>query len=87
MDLFHVVFQVRAIAAIECDERLPARNDQRITNVPAKPRLARQKRYNHTIPLRSFRFVRGDQLDRISLRRFSLADLIEVAPKRQRKIA
>ena len=30
--------------------------------------------------------MRGDQLDRIGFRRFDLADLVEVAPKRQRKI-
>ena len=30
--------------------------------------------------------MRSDQLDRISLRRFSFTDLVEVAPKRERKV-
>ena len=81
-----MLFQIRAIASIERDELLFARNDEWITNVPTKPRLACQKRDNDRVPFRSFRLMRSDQLDRISLRRFSFTDLVEVAPKRERKV-
>src|SRR5206468_12656076 len=60
LDLFHLVFQIRAIASIKRDERLLARNNKRITNVPAEPRLAREERHNDCVPLRSLRLMRGD---------------------------
>src|SRR5439155_21770731 len=84
--LYHFIFQYIAISSVERDERLLPDNDERITNVPAEPRLTRQKRHNHRVPLRSFLLVRGDQLDCIGFRRFSLADLLEIAAKSQGKV-
>ena len=86
LNFFHFLFQIGAIAAIECDERLLARDDERITNVAAEARFAREKGNNHRVPLRSFRLVRGDQLNCIRLGRLGFADLVEVSTKRERKI-
>src|SRR4029077_6880381 len=86
LDFFHLLFEIGAITAVECDERLLAWNDERVADVPTKLRLAREERHDDRVPLRSLRLMRSDKLYRIGFRRFSLAGLVEVAPKSQRQI-
>src|SRR5207253_8423398 len=83
---FELFFHLGNVAVIERDLRLFAGNDSRISASRAETRFAREKGNNHRVPLRSFRLVRGDQLNCIRLGRLGLGDLVEGSTKRERKI-
>src|SRR5207302_182076 len=57
---FELVLHVGHIAVIECNLRLFAGNNSRISAGRAEARFACEKGNNHCVPLRSFRLVRGD---------------------------
>src|SRR5256885_17090321 len=86
LSFFFFFSKTGAIVSVDRKKGYPPGKEEGKRIVPAEPRLTRQKRHNHRVPLRSFRLLRGDQLDRIGFRRFSLADLIEIAPKGQGKV-
>ena len=83
---FKIIFHIGHVAVIERNLRLFAVDDARIRAGRRESRFARKKWNDHRVPFRSFRLVRGNQLNRVRLGRLGLTDLVEVAAKREPKI-